>query len=543
MSLSLHTVVLRTFSPLILLTGLFQASRAEATTYKVGPTRQNKTLQSITSQLAPGDIVEVDGDATYSGGVTFTEAGTAAAPITIRGVRVNGKRPVLSGGTNTVAFQSMSSYKSGADHYLFEGFELTGGSSRCLFHQAGDLTVRDVVIHGCPKQGLLGADGGSGSLTLEYSEVYDCGGGLYDHQIYMATDQENRPGSVFRMQHCYVHDAKGGNNVKSRAERNEIYHNWIEGAYYHELELIGCDGCPEQLKREDSDVVGNVLIKRATAANNNPDFSVVRFGGDGTGQSWGRYRFVNNTVISGSGAVFRLFDGLESLEAHNNVFFRQGGAPNLKRTTEAKWASGSEIVVGANNWVKTGATNVPSAWTGTITGSAPGLVDIGNNSLSPAAGSPLINAGIGATVGPSGHPFPKPLPLPLFHPPARQLESVGGATARPKVGIIDIGAFEHGSASPPTDAGGDHGATGDASNTADASSPTELGGDRDTGTSPTTDGNDGRPSDDGCGCVVSGRVFSGRAELILGLVVLFVCWRRRIIHANRNHRVPDRCLG
>ncbi len=96
------------------------------------------------------------------------------------------------------------------------------------------------------------------------------------------------------MQYCYIHDANGGNAVKSRAERNEIYYNWIEGALYHELELIGPDpagGVSEGAAREDSDVVGNVLRKRN-------DFAVVRFGGDGTGQSNGRYRFVNNTVIT-----------------------------------------------------------------------------------------------------------------------------------------------------------------------------------------------------------------------------------------------------
>ena len=45
------------------------------------------------------------------------------------------------------------------------------------------------MIHGCPKQGLLGADDDSGSLLLEYSEIYDCGGGTFDHCIYMATDE------------------------------------------------------------------------------------------------------------------------------------------------------------------------------------------------------------------------------------------------------------------------------------------------------------------------------------------------------------------
>ena len=88
--------------------------------------------------------------------------------------------------------------------------------------------------------------------------------------------------------------------------------------------------------REDSDVVGNVLRKTNT-------FSVVRFGGDGTGASAGRYRFVYNTVLTqpGGGAVFRLFDPLESVEMHNNVFHGAGGAPvNMLREVEAVWVGG-----------------------------------------------------------------------------------------------------------------------------------------------------------------------------------------------------------
>lgn len=80
------------------------------------------------------------------------------------------------------------------------------------------------------------------------------------------------------------------------------------------MELIGPDpggltDLPEwtpALKREDSEVMGNVLIKRATAYGNSSDFSVMRLGGDATGETNGRYLIVNNTIICGSGAVFRL---------------------------------------------------------------------------------------------------------------------------------------------------------------------------------------------------------------------------------------------
>ena len=359
-----------------------------AATYQVGPGRLYANLQAVAGLLNPGDVVEVDGNATYAGGVIFTRPGTASQKIVIRGIRVAGNRPVLSGATNTVTFATpdVDHPENSASHYVFEGFEVTGGTFRGIYHQADDLTVRDVLVHDCPAHGILGADQGSGSCTLETVEVHHCGNGSSQHQIYMATDEVHHPGSVFRMQNCYVHDGTGGNNVKSRAERNEIYFNWIEGAYYHELELIGPDpvgapdGWTEGMAREDSDVVGNVLWQRNT-------FFIARVGGDATGQSNGRYRFVNNTIVAGTSAVFRLFDGLQSIEMHNNVLCRaDGGTVNILRTVDAEWTDGEQIA-GSHNWVASGATNVPSQWTGTITGASPGFADLSASDPRPAAGS------------------------------------------------------------------------------------------------------------------------------------------------------------
>jgi hypothetical protein len=428
--------------PLVAVSGTLAAA-----TYPVGPGKPYANLQAVAGLLNPGDIVEVDGNATYAGGVIFGRPGTAAQPITIRGIRINGNRPVLSGGTNTVTFATpdLEDLPSSGSHYLFEGFELTAGSFRCLYHQADDLTVRDVLVHDCPAHGILGADQGSGSLTLERVEVHHCGTGTSQHQIYVATDEVNRPGSVFRMRHCYLHDGNGGNNVKSRAERNEIHYNWIEGALYHELELIGPDpggapdGWTEALAREDSDVVGNVLWQRNT-------FFVTRIGGDGTGQSNGRYRFVNNTILAGTSAVFRVFDGIQAVEMHNNVLCRADGtAPNVIRTADAAWTDGTQIA-GSNNWVRSGSTNIPSQWTGTLTGTSPGFADIASYDLVPGAGSPLINAAEPAPATPAAFPFPAPHFPPAYRPPKHAAE----AAAAPRAWDcdLDIGALER----PPSTA-------------------------------------------------------------------------------------------
>lgn len=492
-------------------------SLARAATYVVGTSARAdyRQLDELPA-LAPGDVVELESGAVYDGGIRFDDPGTAAMPIVVRGVG-SGPRPAIVGGDNTI--------EAAADHYVFESLDISGGARRCFFHHADDVTIRDTVVHDCARQGILGADNDSGSLLLEGVEVHHSGGGTFDHQIYMATDEVAHPGSVFRMQHCWIHDANGGNNVKSRAERNEIYFNWIEGAYYHELELIGPDpagGVAEGVAREDSDVVGNVFVKRG----DNEAFAVVRFGGDGTGQSLGRYRFAFNTVVvaPGSGAaVFRLFSGLESVEMHGNVFAMRGGGPvNLLREVEAEWTAGRAIA-GTNNWVPTGSTNVPPEWTGTLTGDDPALVeidDLGALDPAPLEGSPVIDSGM---VPPdfTAHPFPSPLVVPGSSP----VHGVGGIT-RPMVGTIDRGAYEFGSAPPPSDGGiapgTDGGAGLDAGPAADAGTTGSDGG------TIGTDGGTAPAAGDGCGCRATGSRPRGAWPLLaLGLAISLVAARRR----------------
>jgi hypothetical protein len=198
--------------------------------------------------------------------------------------------------------------------------------------------------------------------------------------------------------------------------------------------------------REDSDVVGNVLVQHNA-------FPFVRIGGDGTGESAGRYRFVANTFVrmghalgdEEGGAVFRCFDALESVEMHDNVFYNTGAGVglNLIRTTEAEWTTGVARISGESNWVESGSINVPGAWTGTVFGADPGFVDVLGHDLRPAAGSALVDAGTSTPTPPAGYPFPSPLFPPAFHPPLRTV-TPGAPSPRPVVGAIDIGAFEAG---------------------------------------------------------------------------------------------------
>jgi hypothetical protein len=312
------------------------------------------------------------------------------------------------------------------------------------------------VIHDCPRHGVLGADEDSGSLTIEYSEIYNAGSDQGNHLVYMATDEVAHPGAVFRLQYSYLHDSdftdgvEGGNLVKSRAERNEIYYNWLEGAYYHELELIGPDpggngGVEEDTAREDSDVVGNVIVHTAAFG------AVMRFGGDDTGQSLGRYRFVNNTVVrlghSDTPTIFRLFDGIESLDAHNNVLWREGASGvRVIREVEALWSTGQSQIEGSNNWVDNGSTFMPPLWSGTLQGATPGFVDAAGFDFRPTPGSPLLNAAVDNPAALPGYAIASPLGMPVRHPPQRVKPAPGVSEARSACGTPDIGAFEVGDA-------------------------------------------------------------------------------------------------
>src|SRR5690242_19916279 len=111
------------------------ARSASATTYQVGPTRQLKKLQDVQTTLKPGDVVEVDGDATYPGGVWFKSgvSGTDAQKVTIRGIKVNGKRPVISGdGTGEIAGYGMI---LNGNHFVLESLEVTNASTVCIMHK------------------------------------------------------------------------------------------------------------------------------------------------------------------------------------------------------------------------------------------------------------------------------------------------------------------------------------------------------------------------------------------------------------------------
>jgi len=422
------------------------AASAAADTLSVGPGQMYAGIADAMRNAHPGDVIEVQGGLTYPGMIWLREGngGTKDKPLTIRGIKVSGKRPVLSG-VGSGQYENIILLLN-ADHVVMESFEVIGDggdTNYCVVHKADDVVLRDFVIHNCLHQGgLVGNDFGSGSLTLEYSELYHNGKGASSHQIYMATDETMYPGSVFRIQFCYVHDGLGGNNVRSRAERNEIYYNWVEGAFYHELDLVGpIDGDSLPL-REDSDIVGNVFIKKSS------QWRIARLGGDGDGNTGGRYRFSNNTMVmtDSSSTVISLQNTVQTLEMYNNVIY--GSKAGFEVYDVNEQIGLDTVHFGSNNWVLTGTTSIPKEWIGTSTGTDANFVDPANYDLRPRMASPLIDNGTTHTVSTGSLGFSRALLMPTYHPPQHLLLAIGMGDGRNNVGAPDIGAFEVNAGAP-----------------------------------------------------------------------------------------------
>jgi hypothetical protein len=419
-----------------------------AATYLVGPGKTYAKLQDVADLLRPGDIVNVDGNTTYPANVYIEQSGSADNRITINGMQPsNGTRPIITGagsyGINITA-----------DYVVLQGFEVIE-SPKGIGVFGDHITVQNCVIHGC-NHGLIGYGTGTGNVTVEYSEFYGNGvptGSATQHQIYMATDEKAHPGSVFRLQYCYLHGGVEGDNVKSRSERNEIYYNWIElaGSSGHGLGLFAPDPDDNDqvtiaTAREDADVVGNVIIQ-----NRN---SCARIGGDTPDYPTnGRYRFVNNTFICTGSRVdaIRTFNTIETLEMYNNVIYATtaGGDIRVVNDADGKWLHTPRSLIGGNNWVMSGATKVPVSgeWSATISGSASPFTDAPQKNYHPVQGGALIDAGAAATPTITQYPFPDPLFPPAYQPPQAALIDTGSAEGRPQRGAIDLGAFEGASAS------------------------------------------------------------------------------------------------
>jgi hypothetical protein len=452
-------------------------SLARAVTYEVGDGKPFLTVGSVPwESLNAGDTVLIYWRATpYKEKFVLSRVGTAAAPITVRGVLgPGGERPVLDGNGATTRAQ-LNYYSRGRGVIKIGGSTVPFADGSTVMPQW--LVIENLAIRSArPPYSFTNPDGSSESYTnpassiyLEFGEnitvrnceLFDNGNGFFafssntivtrnillegnyihdngnvgsnfEHNIYVeaigVTYQYNQFGPL--------RAGAGGNNVKDRSAGLVVRYNWIDGAN-RQLDLVNAED--SSIVRADPGynvayVYGNVILEHPNSGNND----IVHYGGDtGSAQKWrkGTLYFYNNTVVSDrtdATRMFRLSTNDESCDARNNVVYVTAAGANLKLLD-----SYGRLTL-AQNFFKTGYSPFNVAHpkgtitdNGTLTGSSPGFVSEPSQDFHLLSSSPCIDDGTALN----------PAVLPT-HNVVREYVKHLSSVARAVNGPFDIGAYE-----------------------------------------------------------------------------------------------------
>jgi hypothetical protein len=462
---------------LVLAAALVGLPVAEAATFEVGPGKPYTSIGAVPwESLNAGDTVLIHHRPTpYKEKFVLSRVGTAAAPITVRGVLgPGGERPILDGNGATTRAQldyysrNRGVIKIGGSTVPFadgvsvmpqwiviENLEITGArppnsftgpsgatesypnNASSIYLEFGEnITVRNCDLH----------DNGNGffafssdtvvtrNLLLEGNHIHDNGnvGSNFEHNVYVAaigvTYQYNHFGRIL--------PGAGGNNVKDRSAGLVVRYNWIDVAN-RQLDLV--NGEDSAVIRADpryreTHVYGNVIVEHPNSGNND----IVFYGGDtGSANNFrkGTLYFYNNTVVSDrtdNTRLFRMPDNNHTIDARNNIAYVTAPGGNLKVLDNYG------RVVLTQNWFKTGWSpfNVRRGKgtvtdNGTVEGSSPGFQDEAGQDYQLAATSACIDNG--AALNPAVLPT---------HDVVREYVKHLGSAARAVNGPFDIGAYE-----------------------------------------------------------------------------------------------------
>jgi hypothetical protein len=439
------------------------ATPVGATTYPVGTSRTYKSpcLLAAAVALQPGDIVEVD-PGTYTDACQLTASGTAAMPITLRGVP--GPRPVFdatgldlsgSGSVPRAIFQF-----TGGSHWRVSHLELknaTNGSANGaafrLTAGALDVIIDDVSVHDC-QDGFM--SDGAATLTVRASDVFHNGAGDgYSHNFYVQGESIVLIGN-------HIHDSNAGQNVKVRSHDALIAYNLIENAGNYEIDLIQN---PPQTDAPNANaiLIGNVIIRPASSDNNS---QVILWGTDNaaeTGRNGSLYAFSNTFILANpSNRLFHAISPAAGSQIHlvNSIVHATVSGTGL--ATDATTAG---ILAGSNDWISSNVTSAGSL-TSVLTGTAPGFVS--GSDLHLTAGSPVLGAGLAGVTAVDG------TGTSVSGLPDQEFSAALGTTARAAGSALDLGAYGFPRAS---DGGTPDGGSPDGGAPADSGVPGGDGGD------------------------------------------------------------------
>ena len=433
--------------------------------YSVGPGQAYTDPGEVPwESLEPGSLVKIHYRQTpYRNKWVLAVAGTADAPIVVRGIPEDGTLPVISGdkattrqaldywneGRSVIKVGGSSRPSASPSHITIENLEVRSARPGYAFtDDSGDsatysdnaaaihvemgshITIRNCILRDCGNGFFAGSD--SSDLLLENNYIAGNGikGSWYQHNNYTEcqgiTFQFNRFGPL--------RDGCLGNNLKDRSAGTVVRYNWIE-AGNRTLDLVdsGDSDLIQDPAYQETFVYGNVLIKHDVVENN----QVLHYGGDsGNAANYrkGTLWFFNNTVVSyrsGNTTLMRLSTNSEHSECFNNVVMATADSGRLAILNSAG------TINLHHNWLSQGWVDAHSTLLGIVnpadnlTGTAPGFMDMADKDYHLVDDSRCVDAGddLPADILP-GHALQK------------QYKRHQSYTTRSQDSLIDMGALE-----------------------------------------------------------------------------------------------------
>lgn len=346
-------------------------------------------LYALPSQAAAaardGDIIEINAG-TYDGDVAVWTAND----LTLRGV---GGRPRLRAGGKSAEGKAIWVIKGNnttIENIEFAGATVDDHNGAGIRQEGARLTIRNCYFHD-NENGILAGANQNSQILIENSEFADNGyGDGRTHNIYIGNIR------AFTLQGSYVHHAKSGHNIKSRAQSNYILYNRImdekTGTASYEIDI------PNGGR---SYIIGN-MIQKGTRAENS---TLISYAAEGAANESQELYVVNNTFVN---------------DRHAGIFVQVRGNLSQARLVNNIFSGRDTVLKGVG------------IMSHNLVGGDLRFVDKANFNYRLSAGSAAVDAG--TDPGAAGEVNLRPI-YEYVHPMDRK--------TRPVVGPIDIGAYEY----------------------------------------------------------------------------------------------------
>ncbi|HEB93728.1 MAG TPA: right-handed parallel beta-helix repeat-containing protein [Gammaproteobacteria bacterium] len=264
-------------------------SSALAALIQVGPGKEFVSPSAAAEFAVDGDVVEIDAAGRYDGDVAVWRQNN----LTIKGV--NG-RPHIRGTGRHAEGKALWVIKGSnitVENIEFSGAAVPDQNGAGIRHEGRGLTIRYCYFHH-NENGLLSSSDPKSRILVEYSEFSHNGYGKgFTHNIYIGRIER------FILRYSYIHHAKIGHNVKSRAEETLIINNRImdedDGSSSYAIDIPN-GGLTY--------IIGNVIQQGPRTEN----WTVIAYGAEGLRKSANHLWVINNTIVNdrSRGVFFRI---------------------------------------------------------------------------------------------------------------------------------------------------------------------------------------------------------------------------------------------